>query len=63
VVDVSACGGWVLLVVLVADVVGEFDFFEDLFGDGGVVAVGAVVAAEGHLVVRVVLSYYYTVNN
>lgn len=49
--------GEVLFVVLVADGVLEFDFFEDLFGDGGIVAVGRVIVAQRHLLCVVVLPH------
>lgn len=50
-------GGDVLFVVLVADGVLQLYLFEDLFGDGGVVAVGRVVVAQRHLLPVVVLPH------
>jgi hypothetical protein len=56
--------GWgLLLVVLVADLINDFDLFEDAFGDGGVVAVGRVVGAESGEVSVLELSRYHRVDD
>jgi len=51
--------GELLFIVLIADLILKLDLFEELFGYGGVVAVGGVVVAEGHLLPVIVLSQHH----
>jgi hypothetical protein len=37
----------ILLIVFVADLIGYFSLFEYGFCDGGIIAMGGIVAAEG----------------
>lgn len=53
----------ILIVVSIADSIVKFDFFEDLFSDGGVVTLCSVVVAESHLLSVFVLPHNYWVNN